>query len=221
MTGNEAAERIVVIGGGGHAKVVIDAARLAGLNPIAVLDADPHLMGLSLLDVPVVGDDERLSDYPPGSFRLAMGVGGARLPEARIALFRQFGTRGYRFAAIVHPGALVAADVEIGDGAQIMAGAVVQTGTRICPGALINTRASVDHDCTVGAFAHLGPGVVLCGNVSIGEGTLIGAGATITPGLSIGAGVVVGAGAAVTRNVADGERVGGVPARDIRRGATR
>ena len=90
-----------------------------------------------------------------------------------------------RFALLVHPSAILGADLEIGDGTIIMAGAVVQAGTVIGKHCILNTNSSCDHDCTIGDYAHIAPGAVLCGNVTVGEGALIGAGAVCVPGAVI------------------------------------
>jgi sugar O-acyltransferase (sialic acid O-acetyltransferase NeuD family) len=119
-----------------------------------------------------------------------------------------------QFVTLVHPSALVSANgVEILHGSVLMHGSIVQAGVRIGQHVIVNTAASIDHDCTIGAFAHIAPGVRLCGGVEIGEGALIGVGAVVAPGIKIGAWARVGAGAAVVRNVAPGATVVGVPAK--------
>lgn len=204
--------RIVVIGGGGHAKVTIATLQALGLTPEAILDADSARHGTRVLSVPVVGGDEKATDFPPATFALALGIGGV---DARRRAFAAFTAQGYRFVTLMHPSAVVATDADIGTGAQVMAGAVVQPAVRIGKGALINTRASIDHDCLIGDHVHIGPGAVLCGDVQIGDGTLIGAGAVVRPGTRIGADVIVGLGAAVIANVAANTRVAGVPAHPL------
>jgi sugar O-acyltransferase (sialic acid O-acetyltransferase NeuD family) len=210
--------RCLVIGAGGHAKVAIDAARLMGLSPEAAVDADPAKIGSTIEGLPVVGGDEAAADFPPLSFLLIMGIGGAGLPKRRADMFRSYVARGYQFATLIHPAAVSGSGVIVGRGAQVMAGAVVQPGARIDENALVNTRAVIEHDGLVGAHAHVAPGAVVCGGAVVGAGALIGAGAVLCPGVRVGAGALVAAGAAVTTNVADGERVGGVPARPLGRG---
>ena len=89
------------------------------------------------------------------------------------------------FALLVHPCAMVAQDVDIGDGTIVMAGVVVQPDTSIGRHCILNTNCSVDHDCILGDYVHIAPGAVLCGNVTVGEGALVGAGAVCVPGAVI------------------------------------
>ncbi len=203
---------IIVIGGGGHAKVVIHALRAAGAEVIAAVDKDESLHGTTIAGIPVAGGDEALEGHPPEAVHLVNGVGSVSTPEIRKAVFERFGARGYAFAGLVHPSAVVADDVETGEGSQVMAGAVVQPGARLGRNVIINTRASVDHDCRIGDHVHIAPGATLSGEVTVGEGSHVGTGASVIQGVSIGAGCVIGAGAAVTGDVPDGATVTGVPA---------
>ncbi len=203
----------IVLGGGGHAKVVIDALlarryRVPGFT-------SPEVNAASVLGVEHLGDDDALDGYDPEEVVLANGLGSVWTDGRRRDLFVRFRTRTYRFPPIIHASAVVASSVEVGPGVQVLAGAVVQPGCRIHENTIINTRASVDHDCSIGAHAHIAPGVTLSGGVTVGEGALIGTGASVIQGVKIGAGSVVGAGAAVVQDVPAGSTVVGVPAKEI------
>lgn len=203
---------VIVLGAGGHAKVLIDAllassAAVAGITAPGPLPADACVLG-----VPVMGGDDVISGFPPAEVRLVNGLGSIGLPVRRRQLFENFKDRGYTFATVVHPSAVIAADVVLGEGVQVMAGAVIQPGCRIGCNAIINTRASVDHDCIIGNHVHISPGVTLSGGVSVGEATHIGSGATAIQGISIGTGAIVAAGAVVVKDVQAGAKVRGVPA---------
>lgn len=189
---------IYVLGAGGHAKVLIDALKLCGIQIAGV--AEP-------------GDDEALLDKRTDSILLVNGVGGVGDTVPRRRVYEKFKQRGFRFATVRHPAAIVADDVELGEGVQIMAGAVVQPGARIGDNTIVNTRAVVDHDCDIGNHCHIAPGATLSGMVTLGEGAHIGAGATVIQSVKIGAGAVIGAGAAVVRDVPAGVRAVGVPAK--------
>jgi UDP-perosamine 4-acetyltransferase len=211
---NEAPREAVVLGGGGHARVLLDLiGRAGGLVAKAILDPDPSLIGRMILGVPVVGDDAALDAFPPNRVLLVNGVGSVRDTGARRDLFLRCRDLGYRFATLVHPTAVLATGVALGEGAQVLAGAVVNTGARLGENCIVNTAAVVEHDCIVGAHVHVATGAVLAGGVTLGEGVHVGAGATVIQGITVGAGAVIGAGAVVVRHVAMGTTVLGVPAR--------
>lgn len=205
---------VIVLGAGGHAKVLIDALQRAGVEIAGATDADPGKCGKSLLGVTVFGGDDVLGRYLPDSVRLVNGLGSVRVDGARRRLFERFKDQGYQFAAVVHPSAIVAPDVVLAEGAQVMAGAVVQTGSRIGKNAIINTRAAVDHDCRIGEHAHIAPGATLSGAVEVGDGAHVGTGASIIQGIRIGRDCLVAAGAVVVGDVRDGAKVAGVPAKE-------
>jgi UDP-perosamine 4-acetyltransferase len=204
---------VIVIGAGGHARVLIDALQRAGVPVLCATDVDPLKRGQSVLGVPIAGDDETIATHSPGTVLLAIGLGAVGKDDARRAAFERFARDGYRFATVIHPAAVVAADVTLLDGAQVMAGAVVQTGSRIGRNAIVNTGACVDHDCRVGDHAHIAPGAMLSGSVEIGDGTLVGTGACVIQSVRVGAGSIVAAGAVVVRDVPDRACVMGIPAR--------
>jgi sugar O-acyltransferase (sialic acid O-acetyltransferase NeuD family) len=206
---------VIVLGAGGHAKVLVDALLESCAVVAGVVDPNPALAGTALLGVPILGGDAVVGEFPPAEIALVNGLGSVGLPVARRQLFERFQELGYRFAAVVHPRAIVASDVIPGEGAQIMAGAVVQPGCRIGANCIINTRASVDHDCSIGDHVHIAPGVTLSGSVTVGAGSHLGTGATVIQGVQIGAGCLVGAGALVLKDVAPGTAVLGVPARVV------
>ena len=206
---------IIILGAGGHAKVLIDALLLSSAVIAGVVDPDLALVGTTILGVPVLGGDDVINEFPPSEIKLVNGLGSVGLPVKRQQLFERFKCMGYKFATVVHPSAVVASDVVLGEGAQVMAGAVIQPGCHIGINSIINTRASVDHDSIVGEHVHVAPGVTMSGCVKIGMGSHIGTGATLIQGKSIGRGCLVAAGAVVTKDIADGVMVRGVPAREF------
>jgi sugar O-acyltransferase (sialic acid O-acetyltransferase NeuD family) len=203
--------KILVIGAGGHAKVVIEALKQMGATILGALDANAALHGSSILGAPVLGGDEMLERYPEAL--LANGVGMTRPGGARAAVFNRFSRQGRKFVTITHPSAVIASDARLGEGAQIMAGAILQPGISIGANSIVNTGAVIDHDCQIAAHCHIGPRSVLSGGVAIRENSHIGVGAAIIEGMNIGTGALVAAGAVVVSDVADNARVRGVPAR--------
>lgn len=200
---------IVVIGAGGHSKVVIATARAAGLNVVGIYDDNPILQGSLVLDVPVIGllRDIRCDDIE--SAILAIGTNSVRCRLASEL-------KGIRWCTIIHPTALVHESVRIGSGCVIFAGSVIQPDVIIGEHVIVNTCASLDHDCQIGDFAHVAPGVRLAGNVHVDDGVFFGIGSCAIPNISIGAWSAIGAGAAVTGNIDEGVLAVGVPARVIK-----
>jgi sugar O-acyltransferase (sialic acid O-acetyltransferase NeuD family) len=214
-----ASRPVIVLGAGGHAKVVVDLLISLGRTVLAAVELTAPAQARSLLDIPVKGGDF-VSENDPANVELALGIGmPSGQPIEGLAARRAEGARfeacGYSFPALVHGSAVVGADCSIGAGAQIMAGAVLQPSCVIEPFAIVNTRASVDHDCVVGDGSHIGPGTTLGGQVRVGRGTLVGIGATVLQGITIGDQAMIAGGAVVVENVGDFERRIGVPARRL------
>lgn len=206
---------VIILGAGGHAKVLFEILRLQGRRVMGVTSAESGPK--SFCGVPVLGGDEVLQDFNSQQVELVNGVGAIGNPDLRREVFERGKARGFTFATLLHPAAVIAADAEIGEGAQIMAGAVIQPGVRIGMNSIINTRAGVDHDCQIGAHAHIAPGATLCGNVIVGEMSLVGAGATVLQGVKIGQRCIIGGGALLREDAAEESLYAGVPAKLIRK----
>lgn len=216
------APEIVLIGGGGHCRVLVDALHRSVPNAsLGILDAAPDRVGQYVLDVPIIGDDSALPELAAGGTRkFVVAIGGARGAvdnTPRAALFDRACDLGLFPVTVVHPAAVVSQWAEISAGCQIMAGAIVNPGARLGSHVIVNTGAIVEHDCIIHDHAHIATGARLASTVTVGERSHIGAGAVIRQLISVGTGVVVGAGAVVVKNVADGAVVAGVPAKELQR----
>jgi sugar O-acyltransferase (sialic acid O-acetyltransferase NeuD family) len=199
---NKTATSFVLLGAGGHARVLVALARKVGFQILGV--CDPALAADAVSrweELDVLGDDSALDMLPPDRVSLMLGVGQLTTNNLRERLYSSWRARGYDFPPLVHPTAWVAPGVILGDGVQVMAGAIVQPGCYIGENCIINTRAGVDHDCSIGQNVHLAPGATLCGKVTVGDSAYIGAGATVIQGLLVGAGAVVGAGVTLVRDL--------------------
>ncbi|MFS0738533.1 acetyltransferase [Sphingomonas sp. 1P06PA] len=202
--------RAILFGAGGHARVVLDALLACDPDRSVILLDDAAQPGRTLLHLEVSGGrDWLLANHRPDD-AIIPAIGDNR---ARLALIDWANDRGFTIETVIHPAAVVGREVSLGGGSFLAAGAIVNPCSTLGRGVIVNTAASVDHDCTIGDGVHLAPGVRLCGTVTLGARSLVGVGAVVIPGRVIGADVVIAAGAAVAADIADGLRVGGVPAR--------
>lgn len=205
---------INIIGGGGHAKVVIDTLYNSKYTqpypPIINVFDDRYQELKEVLDCPVVGEVTKFLDQNPREF-FFVAMGDNRL---RMSLLRAGWKHKLYSPRIIHNKAIVSDYATIGAGSIIMAGAIVQPGAKIGKGCIVNTGATVDHDCVLENGVHICPGAHLAGGVTIGAGTQVGTGASIIPGISIGENCQIGAGAVVTKDcLRTGSVLIGVPAR--------
>jgi sugar O-acyltransferase (sialic acid O-acetyltransferase NeuD family) len=204
---------VIVIGGGGHAKVVVATLKAAGVPLFGF--CDPDSTKLSVLGLPKLGCDKAVESYCPSEFQLAMGIGGTRAGGARSEVFERFVNLGYRFLTVIHPTAVVGPEVVLGEGTVVFAGAVIQPGCEVGINCILNTRCAIDHDCTLGPHCHVAPGATLAGRVTLGRNCHVGAGSTVIQEVTLGQNVTVGAGSVVIRNIGDDSTVVGVPARFV------
>ncbi|MBS4069005.1 MAG: acetyltransferase [Sulfurimonas sp.] len=203
---------VILIGAGGHAKVLIDTLLTLSAVIEGIVDADPLLVGTRVLGVPVLGGDELVNAFAPADCVLVNAIGSVGSTLLRADLFYRFRSLGYHFLTIIHPSATISSDAIVDEGSQVMAGAIIQPGSCIGMNSIVNTKVSIDHDCIIGANVHLAPGVTLSGGVRIGNGVHVGTGAIVIQGVEIGRNSVIGAGSVVLRDVPDEVTVYGVPA---------
>jgi len=200
--------KVVVIGAGGHAKVVISALQAAGITVDVALDEDEGKWGSEILNVPVEGPTNLIRKMENVAAVIAIGSNSIR---KKIALEYS----NVRWLTVIHPKAYVHESVQIGKGTVVFAGAIIQPYTKIGSHVIINTGATIDHDCEIGDYVHIAPGSHLAGNVKIGEGAFVGIGASIIPGIKIGEWAVIGAGAVVIDDIPPYTTAVGVPAKPI------
>ena len=204
---------VVLLGGGGHARVVLDALRRLGHGVLGY--AAPSATGARVA-VPYLGtDDEALARLDAAVVIGALGIGMPGVDDLRLRILRAYQAAGVAFPPLVAPSATVHGDVTLGDGSVVFDGAVVVTGARLGRACIVNTSASVDHDCRLGDNVHVAPGATVCGGVTIGATTLVGAGATLAPGVTVCGGVLIGAGATVVHDIGDRGTYLGTPARRV------
>ena len=213
--------KVIILGAGGHAQVVADILQQAheagsNLEPIGFLDDDSALVGTEVMGLPVLGTIAQLDDFDHDAVIVAIGDN-----RTRARIFESVRARGERIVNAIHPAAVLAPDVRLGQGMMICAGVVVNPGTVIGDNVILNTGCTVDHHNRIGNHAHIAPGVHLGGNVIIGEGTLVGIGATVIPQRTVGEWSVIAAGSVVTKDIPAHATAAGAPARVIQRGRGR
>ena len=208
----------VILGGGGHARVLIDCLQFSGVAQIyGVLDPDRSRWGQNMLDVPIVGGDELLAEIKlRGVECFAVGLGGTGNNRPRQRLFEFAMSRGLQPLTITHPSSSVSRWAMIGEGSQLLPGSVVNAGATLGMNVIVNSGAIVEHDCAIGSHVHVATGAKLASTVRVGAGAHIGAGATVRQGVAIGDGAIVGAGAVVIAEVEPYTVVVGVPAHRLR-----
>ena len=195
---------LLIIGAGGHGKVVADAAHASGYTDIAFLDdAWPEKTKNGSWDV---CGKPTISQTPT-----FCSVGNNAVREK---LFLDFDLNNAPILA--HPSAIISPSSTIGSGTLFVAGSIVNADARIGRGVILNTACSIDHDCEIGNFAHISPGAHLAGNVRVGERSWIGIGAVVREGIHIGNDVIIGAGSVVVNDIESGAKVCGVPARTMK-----
>jgi acetyltransferase EpsM len=208
--------RILVIGAGGHAQVIADLilsrARLGeDLQLIGFIDDDAGLLGHEILGVKVLGQMRQVNEFEHDA--VVVGIGDNAI---RARVYKQLKASGMTFSTAIHPRAVVADDVRLGEGSVVFANAVINTGSIVGPNVIINTGATVDHHAHIGAHVHIAPGAHLGGTATVEEGAFVGIGSSVIPNHMIGAWSIVGAGAAVIHDVPPHVTVVGVPAKPLR-----
>lgn len=200
--------KLAILGAGGHATVVADAALAGGYAHVAFFSNEgstnrnlqgPYLGGIEVL--------KKLSAEFSG-VHVAIGSNAVRR-----SVTEQLTCMGFDIASVIHPRSVISSSVKIDPGVSVLANAVVNSGSKLGAGCIVNTGSIVEHDCTLGAFSHMSPGAVMAGGAVLGSESWIGIGASILPLVAVGSNVTVGAGAVVLQNVSDSHVVYGVPAK--------
>ena len=203
--------KVLLLGAGGHGRVVLEACRASGLEVIGFLDDSPGKG--SVLETPVLGSLGSFEEFKRKVDGAVLGIGDNDLRNEWLDKLK---VGSWHLPTVVHPFSSISPSALLGEGVVIVGGVVVNAQTKLDDGVIINTGASVDHDCCLGCCSHVSPGARLAGGVEVGERAWVGAGAVVIEGIHVGAGAVIGAGAVVTEDVPDGAKVAGVPARQIK-----
>lgn len=201
---------ICIIGYGGHSYVALEILEISGNRVIAYCEnSESNINPFNLL---YLGNEKSLLQEELKRFSFFIGIGGNKI---RCDIYKTLEKKSVSFVNAIHPSSKVSSYTTIGQGVMISAGATINPFVRIGNAVICNTQCSIDHECIIGDFAHIAPGAILCGNVSVGKNSFIGAGSVIKEGVKIGDNVIIGAGSVVLRNIEDGAKVAGAPVKYI------
>lgn len=200
-------KRLIILGAGGHGKVVADIARKAGKwENIAFLDDNSTVK--ESVGFEVIGKiDDATKHIADSDFFIALGNNALRGK-----LQNDLISKGAFITTLIHPSAVIGEDVEIGEGTVVVAGVVINFSVRVGRGCIINTNSSVDHDSIIGDFVHISPGVNIAGNVNVGKRCWVGIGSAVIHDVNLCDDCIIGAGAVVIKDIVEPGTYVGVPA---------
>lgn len=201
---------LILVGGGGHCKSVIDVAESAGYTILGVLDR-PKEVGKSVLGYKVVGTDDDMAKYADQA-EFIVTVGQIKAPDLRIKLHKMLTNAGCRLATIIAPTAHVSKYATIGEGTVVMHQAVVNADAKIGNGCIINTFANIEHDAVIGDHCHISTGAMVNGECKVGERCFIGSQSALANCITVGDDIIVGAGSFVRKSITEKGIYAGNPA---------
>jgi sugar O-acyltransferase (sialic acid O-acetyltransferase NeuD family) len=208
-------KKVIVIGSGGHAKVVIDILQEMKGVAIAGVTSNSIAKNSIFCGIPVIGEDIVIKDYVnKGNYFAAMGLGGYRDNYLRERVFHFIKNLGMSFINAIHPSAIISKTVKLGEGVVIFPGAVINTDVRIGNNTIIATGSTIDHETVVGDHVLVSAGVTIGAYSQIMEGVVLALGAKVISGVTIGANSLIASGAVVIKNIEDNKRVYGIPAKE-------
>lgn len=204
-------KKIVLIGAGGHAKVIIDIlVKYEEYEIIGCLDKS-YREKQKILGYDVIGDDSVIQNLYNGGVKNAfVALGNNKL---RYEISKDLISKGFTLINVISKNSYIADSVKLGYGIAIMPGAIINSNTIIGNNVIINTNASIDHDCNIGDNCHIAPGASLSGYINLGTGAFLGTGCNVRDRINIGQWSTIGVGSAVVKNIPSYSLAYGVPAK--------
>ena len=208
-------EKIIIIGGGGHAKVLISVIKKSLFFEVAgYVDFNDHN---KILGAQYLGNDYNLNEiFSHGIINAAIGVGQVNVTQKRFNIVKMVKEIGFIFPPIISKDAIMNEDVLIEEGSQVFDGVVINSGTRIGKFSIINTKSTIEHDCHIGNYCHIASNAVLSGGVKVGDCSMIGSNAVVIQHNIITSNCMIGAGSVVTKDITEEGVYIGNPARKLR-----
>lgn len=203
-------DNIILIGGGGHCKSVIDVAESAGYNILGVLDM-PEEVGKSVLDYKVIGTDDDIPQYADKA-EFMITVGFIKNPAIRVRIYNKVKEAGGKFATIVASTAHVSRYATLGEGTVVMHQGVVNAGAQVGANCIINTFCNIEHDAVIGDQCHISTGTMVNGDCKVGERVFIGSQSVLANGITVGDDIIIGAGSVVRKSISEKGVYAGNPA---------
>jgi sugar O-acyltransferase (sialic acid O-acetyltransferase NeuD family) len=204
---------IIVLGSGGHAKVIIDILHMMDKYAIIGITSISLKKGELFSGYIVLGEDSIIAEYNPENHRIAMGLGGFRDNRIREKAFYYVKSLRFNFLNVIHPSAIISETSKLGEGVTIFPGVVINTNTTIGDNSIIATGSTIDHETVIGNNVLISAGVTIGAYAKINDGALIALGAKVISGVNIGKNAVVAAGAVVIDDVFADQTVYGIPAK--------
>ena len=201
---------LILIGGGGHCKSVLDAAESAGYNILGVLDM-PEDVGKEILSTKVIGTDDDIPAYVDKA-EFVITVGFIKNPSTRIRIYNKVKEVGGKFATIIASTAYVSKYAKIGEGTVVLHQAFVNAGAKVGCNVILNTATNIEHDAVIGNHCHISTGTMVNGDCKVGERCFIGSQSVLANGISIGDDIIVGAGSLVRKSISEKGIYSGNPA---------
>lgn len=203
-------KNLILLGGGGHCKSVIDIAESAGYNILGVLDR-PEEVGKQVLNYKVIGTDDDISLYVDKA-EFVITVGFIKNPAIRIKLYNKVKEAGGKLATIIASSAHVSKYATIGDGTVVMHNAFVNAGAQIGSNVIINTFSNIEHDAIIGDQCHISTGAMVNGDCIVGKNVFVGSQSVLANGIELGDNIIIGAGSVIINSISHKGIYAGNPA---------
>ena len=204
---------LIVIGSGGHARVVIDAANKSGFIIQGIIDTNYLGQNEKILGFPVIGNIKSLSKFSSKNTAIAIAIGDR---NNRIKYYEKVKNIGFSTPPIIHPNVFISDSATINCGVFVNVGSIINADAKIGENTIINTSALIEHEVVIGKNCHIGPGVKLGGRVKVGDNTIIGIGSSVIDYINIGEDVTIGSGSVIIRNIDAHSTVVGIPGKTIK-----